>query len=417
MASLDSAAVFKDRAFAAGLSEPNVLVLTAAGFDTLAKLAFCCSYAPGQDDAPLRDFIATTFTGAPPALVACMRRLHFEAYTVMTADMRARVERTDDSVPKRLPVAERQARFAKQKLLLSGLDLSNELEPSHSLVDLAVQIYEDNCFVYVSWDQCTKRHQEIGGTKKDAAFKLNSQGQLSLVHSDEKFKAELATDLKVRNALMRRGLAFDQANILSWAKHELWIAKLFKVYHTTPPPGYADISLEQLRQADMALFVRLIEETRNGVRPTGTGAIPADDAIKTLMSDPEVVFLLLPLAKTSHVTAGTSNLPWAAAVAPEGKGKGKGGRLVRRPGKGAKSPKGEGKGSSMPAELKGMHSRTPADHEIPNAPLCFGFNLAAGCKLPMSREGRGCAKGLHLCCRPKCYLPHPLHACTAKGSH
>eukprot|EP00971_Amphidinium_carterae_P264264 5242439-Amphidinium_carterae.1 len=53
MASPSSSSYFRERALACGLTDEQVSRLANAGLDTQNKLAFACSYAPGQaDDGP-----------------------------------------------------------------------------------------------------------------------------------------------------------------------------------------------------------------------------------------------------------------------------------------------------------------------------------------------------------------------------
>ena len=53
-----------------------------------------------------------------------MRRLFFESYSLAAADMQLRVERKDDSIPRKLANAERSARYEDQRRRLSGVDIS-----------------------------------------------------------------------------------------------------------------------------------------------------------------------------------------------------------------------------------------------------------------------------------------------------
>ena len=68
-----------------------------------------------------------------------------------------------------------------------------------------------------------------------------------------------------------------------------------------------------------------------------------------------------------------------------------------------KTSKGEGKGRgpNMPAELQGMAARTASGQNI-----CFGYNTARGCN--NADHGKACVRGLHVCCVPGCFNPHPM---------
>ena len=76
--------------------------------------------------------------------MACIRRLFSEAYSSIAADIRSKVEATDDTVVKRLAPAERSQRLRDQQARLSGLDLRGNFEPGDSLVDKAVACYESD---------------------------------------------------------------------------------------------------------------------------------------------------------------------------------------------------------------------------------------------------------------------------------
>lgn len=54
------------------------------------------------------------------------------------------MERKEDDMPRRLPMAERAERLAIVKAELTGLTIDAQLEPAHRLVDSAIQQAEDN---------------------------------------------------------------------------------------------------------------------------------------------------------------------------------------------------------------------------------------------------------------------------------
>ena len=45
-----------------------------------------------------------------PGLLASLRRLYWESHTLSLADLKSKAEHGTDSIPKKLPTAERQAR-------------------------------------------------------------------------------------------------------------------------------------------------------------------------------------------------------------------------------------------------------------------------------------------------------------------
>ena len=170
---IESAAVFEQRALATGLSQTELNATVAAGFSTMGRLAFACSYQPGAADETAFTALLASILGAPATgpQAACFRRLYFEAYTLSASDLRARLERTEETPARRLAVPERAHRYTTLQTRLVGLTLLGELEPSDDLVDICVAQYDDNRLGYVGWTECTKREQELAGLKKDPALK------------------------------------------------------------------------------------------------------------------------------------------------------------------------------------------------------------------------------------------------------
>ena len=146
------------------------------------------------------------------------------------ADLRARLEKRDDDQPRKLAQAERSARYAAQVQRLTGLDLVGELEPSHALLDLIFQMLEDDQLKYVPWGSCTKRDQELMGIKQDPLWKPDSQGVIREVRVQAELCADTSSDLRLKYALQRRSLAFDQARLVDYEKFEKWSSILLESY-------------------------------------------------------------------------------------------------------------------------------------------------------------------------------------------
>ena len=113
---LESSAFFRERAAQVGVPQPAVDAIEAEGWTSMGAFAFATSQPPGMaDDTAFRRDIAVPILGANPQLgpLAAVRRLFFEAYTMVAADMRDRVERTDEDPPKKLPKVEREDRMTR----------------------------------------------------------------------------------------------------------------------------------------------------------------------------------------------------------------------------------------------------------------------------------------------------------------
>ena len=123
-----------------GFNSLQLAAFHTADLDTLAKLAFSVSYQPGiNDDVALRALADAVFVNMPvtPGVIACLRRFHFEAYSISANELRSRLEVTSETAPRKLATAERSARSDRQAAKLVGLVIADQFEPSHALVDLA----------------------------------------------------------------------------------------------------------------------------------------------------------------------------------------------------------------------------------------------------------------------------------------
>eukprot|EP00973_Karenia_brevis_P029720 4100523-Karenia_brevis.AAC.1 len=73
-----------------------------------------------------------------------LRRAYYEAFTLAAADLRRKVERTDDDPPKRMPAPERASRISILEKKYPAMKLRGQLECSNQLVDKCYQMHEDN---------------------------------------------------------------------------------------------------------------------------------------------------------------------------------------------------------------------------------------------------------------------------------
>ena len=179
----ESEPVFISRCETVGLGGEAVSKLKDAGINTLAKVAFVSSYAPGAaSDAELIKVLNEALGKESDAgQKASWRRLFHEAYAVATQELKTMAERPDEAGPRRLSQPERAERYRKIKLSVSGIDIKDRNEPSDALLDLCVSIYEGNRLRYVSWDRCTSKSQELSSeAKRDNMLTVDSQGRFEV---------------------------------------------------------------------------------------------------------------------------------------------------------------------------------------------------------------------------------------------
>ncbi|CAE7528686.1 IPI1 [Symbiodinium sp. CCMP2592] len=250
MAVTESKANFSSRAKALGLEDPVLVKFVDAGIDCMSKYAFLSSY----------------------------------------------VERTDDSAPRKLAAPDRADRLQRQQVRLSGLTIHGPTLPGHAVIDKCVQMYEDNVLHYLPPQSCPCRDDEVKFKKDrdDKMLSVDGAGHVSLRTQVAKVDADVSSDLLLELALTRRGLALDQAGIVTFSEHERWVEALFTARFRDPPDNYARVTLQQLMQADRQLFVEAADRTRHGIQLVSDGK-PVDKIWSETMTCNNVTHLLQPL--------------------------------------------------------------------------------------------------------------------------
>lgn len=413
---LDSKAVFLARCRSAGIPDDDIKALAVVNVDTMAKMGFVCSCQPGVgDDAPFVSFLVralgraddTAFTDGE---LASFRRLWWECNTVAISDVRARVERTEDSQPRKLPVPERAERLRTQQARLVGVVISGVLEPSHSLLDFCNQMRDDEVLRYVNPNRCSTRAAELLGVKKENFMAPNSQGALMAVSVETPTMADLNGEYRVRLALQRRSLALDQVNLISYSFGESYHNFLFALMSKVVPPTHRRIGLDQILLADEQIWAAMTEHCREGISMRSDSTKPMEVAMTLARSDPIILSYLQPLPSGGKGSSPKKEKqgPYSPkAAGPAGKGKGGSKQSKSESSKGSSKPvpAGKGKGkdkSAVPLALRGLNRTTAAGRR-----LCYGYNLE-GCWNAVGTENE-CSSGCHCCAR--CLGTHPLSQC------
>lgn len=397
---IESEAVFKQRCREIGMSEDLHKKISDAGFRTMGSFAYSCSYTPGgADDSPLTALAARVNGGQdlPSEQMSQFRRIFFESFTLAQADLRLRLERGEDTQPRKLAVPERAARYQSQVKRLQGLSLVGELECADTLVDEAVAQVDDNRIRYIPWEKCLRKRDEICGLKKIEVFQRSPDGTLKMASKEAAPAADASTEYSLRNCLTRRALAYDQAAIITFDVLEKWHAKMFRARSRPVMPGYSEVTFSQLQAADLMFFEKLAELTRDGILPDAGGAKPLDKAVEKAILDHEVCHLLDALPATSKRGRDTS--PDSTGKRRGNKGRGKGNK-----GKGKSSQQSQ---SSTPKKLpEGLEGSAVTET---GSQICFGFNFG---KCKFQNKG-SCNRGKHIC--TKCFRKHPYVGSECAG--
>ena len=99
---------------------------------------------------------------------------------------------------------------------------------------------------HIRWEELTKRDDEVGGVSKIAQFKADANGYFRQEISTVEGTADTSTDLRLQNALRRRGYACEVAGIMSFKVHETIIEEYFRVMQEDPGAGWKQVTVQQV---------------------------------------------------------------------------------------------------------------------------------------------------------------------------
>ena len=292
---LDSEAHFELRAGEVGLSTPSLNALKGHGLATLGKVAHAIS-TPGAAPAPeaLEEWVRDNLRGANLGDHAALRRLIWEGGALATAELRNQLTNPDGAAHRKVPDAERSRRMDTLRASLSGFLIEGPLEPSHSLLDRAAALERDNQLRYLSPESCTSRIWEITHGKPEKKYLEFESNKLLVKGHAVVSDSYPHSALQLQEALLRRGLAFAFAQIVTFPAYQRYVSALFMHFSREPPPGYSRCTVAQLARADRLLFERLVEKDLKPRRTT-SGGLPLDTALVNGVELYEITVALLPL--------------------------------------------------------------------------------------------------------------------------
>ena len=366
---VDSAALFQSRCQATGLGGAAIQALKDKGWGTMGTFAFCASNSPAAvDDTTFINKVVVPVLGGDRDHVDApkLRHLRFEAYTTVAADLKRRVDSSEQDAPRKLPPQEISERLETLQKKILPLKIENSLGPSHSLINHVAQFVDEGRLRYIEWSKCTTRAQEVNNLKETQALKVwkpDSSGVVKAVDKDSEIRAVVTTDLEVRNALRRRGVAYDVAQAMSFTKHEELINLFFNEMQREPLEGFQRVTLEQIAAADREVHVLLAEKTRAGRVKDANGNLPLDAPLGEALASSEVRWMLMPMPKKLSAKV-TSEQPKGKSkdVKSQPKGTPKKTNQQRQSGQGPK----KSRRGPMPS---GLRSGVPTNGD--GKPICF----------------------------------------------
>ena len=400
---VESKAQFKSRAAEVGISNAVINAFIRGGIDTMSKMAFWVNQPGTASDEAALTLSATTLLGLPPSVadMTGIKMLHFEsqAFTLQSPKNSIDGPGSDITQPKKIPLAEKEARLAEIRGRLNGVDISGPLEPSTALFEHAVHQHETKVLKYLPPEKCYSREHEIKYAKPAKNLQIEG-GTLTLKEGSSIPTESVYTSLQFQQALTRRAIAYDFSQLISFDISRRYCDKLLRHLDRDPPPGYTATSLGQLIKADQQVWAKLAEAGSN-IRRDGLGVLPLDDLLIRTLESYEIAFYLLPMLGGSSSSgsyykgAGKEGAPYRPH--PFGYDEYRKGKSKGKKGKGKKGREGHVQ-TWVPPRLKGGK---PVDNA--GQPICFNYNLE-GCDA--AKPGQSCPHGLHICC--KCFKVHPF---------
>eukprot|EP00435_Cladocopium_sp_Y103_P011282 s3229_g2.t3 len=237
---------------------------------------------------------------------AILRRLHFEACTLLVADMKTQSASVDASEPvRKLPYVEKTSRLEAQKKKLNGLLHSPEQQPSHSLIDSVFSMMESGSLTYVHPSKCHSREHEIQAEAKSRSKTMLTieQGSLKQTVVSSLTDIDTGTELKLYFAMQRRHLAFDLVGLLSWERCQKWLDKLMSSLVSDAPQHFTPISLTQIMRADREIFSLMASEHKESLKAAPGAKPPLDETFEKLMHDPRINVHLIAMPKIASPSA------------------------------------------------------------------------------------------------------------------
>ena len=104
---------------------------------------------------------------------------------------------------------------------------------------------ESNSLRYVPMNRWTSRAQELSLAKKDPLIQVDAEGAIKVGAKAPEATCDIGGAYALRQAFLRRSLAFDLGRLASFHVMETYISTLFEYLQRPVPKGYSSVSLGQ----------------------------------------------------------------------------------------------------------------------------------------------------------------------------
>ena len=197
---------------------------------------------------------------------------------------------------------------------MKGLIYDQFLEPAHALTGKLQAMLEDGVVTYLAPEKCISRHDEIQSTKNDQQLSFDAQGNVQVTKAENQLNCDVTSELRLRQCLTRKALAFDQIKLCSFDVMETWYNATLQALMRKPPAGHKYVTIQQTLAADRELWSLLSQNTRGKLKVMVGRSPPLDGELGNMGRSPPVLCFMTPLpGQTSKVE--TPKTPLQAALA------------------------------------------------------------------------------------------------------
>ena len=226
-------------------------------------------------------------------------------------------------------------------------------------------------------------------------------GNVKLSRKAADLSCNTTGELRLRQALTRRSLAFDQCKLCSFDVMEMWRNFMMQALMKEPPAGHKYVTAQQVIAADKELWELLSQRTRGKLRVDPGGDPPMNGDFTELSTSPLVLCVMTPLPASKGADTGGDSRSEPVKAQP------KTSKAPEKQHPQTNKRKASGSGVSVKELLQSMPSDCTSKTENGKF-ICLRYNNGT-CK---RQKSSSCNMGVHICYRKGCGKKRPYIECS-----
>ena len=115
---------------------------------------------------------------------------------------------------------------------------------------------------------------------------MTLQGNVKVTKAENQLNCDVTGELRLRQCLTRKALAFDQIKLCSFDVMETWHNAVVQALMRKPPAGHKYVTIQQIMAADRELWSLLSQSTRGKLKVMVGQPPPLDVELETLRQIP-----------------------------------------------------------------------------------------------------------------------------------